>query len=149
VRGQIGGQIGHAEQADRTRGARSNASLADRNNPLSIGRFGPTCRVRVRRIVPHVERAGYAPSPRLVNGRSGATSLVVSSSRPPSAARLTAGSSARPRRDARDRTQVRQEARSPTRRQPVQRPQLSPTQTFPIVRAGSRLLCATGRELRA
>ena len=57
---------------------RSDESLADRHNPLSFGLFGPTCRLRVRRIVPHVERAVYAPIPRLVNGRRGATSPVLS-----------------------------------------------------------------------
>ena len=78
-------QIGHAVRgasrqdiADRTRGARSNASLADRHNPRSIGRFGPMCCLCVRQIVPRVGRAVYAPIPRLVNGRSGATSPVLS-----------------------------------------------------------------------
>ena len=38
--------------ADRTRGAWSNASLADRHNPLSFGLFGPTCRLYIQRIAP-------------------------------------------------------------------------------------------------
>jgi hypothetical protein len=36
--------------ADWMRGERSNASLADRHNPLSFGLFGLTCRLCVRRI---------------------------------------------------------------------------------------------------
>ena len=56
---------------------RSDASLADRHNPLSFGLFGLTCGLRVRRIVPYVERAVYAPSPRLVKGRRRVTAPVI------------------------------------------------------------------------
>jgi hypothetical protein len=56
-----------------------------------------------------------------------------------SAPMLRAGSSARPRRDARDQTRVRQESRPPIRRRPMQRPQLSATRTGPIFRISANI----------
>ena len=46
--------------------SRRSRSVRRCRNPLSSGRFGPMCRLRVRRIVPHVERevsSQFAPLP--------------------------------------------------------------------------------------